>query len=184
MSENERRSETPRVDIARLPAGVPGLDAVLGGGLPEYAFTVIAGAPGTGKTTLAHQIVFTLASPARRALYFSVMGEPTLKMLRYQQQMDYFDPAKVGASIDYVNLSEMVLTGDLEQVLADIVRRVEEGGPGLVVLDSFHNIVRAATGQEQERAFVGRYEEETTIKCIGQDHVAHRGTVAGAALSR
>jgi len=147
MSESESMSKTPRVAITRLPTGVPGLDEVLGGGLPEYSFTVIAGAPGTGKTTLAHQILFNLASPERRALYFSVMGEPTLKMLRYQQQMAYFDPAKVGASIDFINLSDAVLTQDLEQVLAEIVRRVEETSPGLVVLDSFHNIAREATGR-------------------------------------
>ncbi len=140
-------SETSRVTITRLSTGVPGLDEVLGGGLPEYAFTLIAGAPGAGKTTLAHQILFHLATPERRALYFSVMGEPTLKMLRYQQQMAYFDPAKVGASIDYVNLSDAVLTGDLDQVFADIVRRVEETSPRLVVLDSFHNIVRVAAAR-------------------------------------
>ncbi len=148
MSET---SEAPRVAIARLSTGVPGLDEVLGGGLPEYAFTLIAGSPGSGKTTLAHQLLFNLASPARRALYFSVMGEPTLKMLRYQQQMAYFDPAKVGASIAFVNLSDAVLTGDLEEVLADIVRRVEESEPGLVVLDSFHNIARVAAGREPGR---------------------------------
>ena len=69
-------SETPRVAITRLASGVPGLDEVLGGGLPEYSFNLIAGAPGTGKTTLAHQIIFALAAPERRALYFSVIGEP------------------------------------------------------------------------------------------------------------
>jgi len=110
---------------------------------------VIAGAPGAGKTTLAHQILFTLASPARPALYFSVMGEPALKMLRYQQQMAYFDPAKVGSAIHYVNLSDALQTGDLDQVMADIIRRVEETNPGLVVLDSFHNIARLATRGEE-----------------------------------
>ncbi len=140
-------NDMARVTITRLPTGVPGLDEVLGGGLPEYSFTVIAGAPGTGKTTLAHQILFNLATPERRALYFSVMSEPTLKMLRYQQQMAYFDPAKVGDTIRFINLSDAVLTQDLEQVLADIVRRVEETSPGLVVLDSFHNIARVAAGR-------------------------------------
>ncbi len=159
MSENE----TPRVAITRLPTGVPGLDEVLGGGLPEYSFNMIAGAPGTGKTTLAHQILFNLVTPERHALYFSVMGEPTLKMLRYQQQMAYFDPAKVGASIDFVNLSDMVLTGDLEQVLADIVRRVEESGPGLVILDSFHNIVRTAAGREQGRLEVAGFVQRLAL---------------------
>ena len=141
-------SATPRVAITRLPTGVPGLDEVLGGGLPEYSFTLIAGAPGTGKTTLAHQALFSLASPERRALYFSVVGEPMLKMLRYQQQMAYFDPAKVGDSIRFINLSDAVLTHDLDQVLADIVRQVEETSPGLVVLDSFHNIAHLAAGRE------------------------------------
>jgi circadian clock protein KaiC len=37
-----------------LPTGVPGLDDVLGGGLPKYSFNVIAGEPGSGKTTMAH----------------------------------------------------------------------------------------------------------------------------------
>ena len=144
---SESGSGTARVAITRLPTGVPGLDEVLGGGLPEYSFTVIAGAPGAGKTTLAHQILFNLASPERPALYFSVMGEPTLKMLRYQQQMAYFDPAKVGDAIRFINLSDAVLTQDLEQVLANIVRRVEESSPSLVVLDSFHNIARVAAGR-------------------------------------
>jgi len=98
---SESGSDTARVAITRLPTGVPGLDEVLGGGLPEYSFNVIAGAPGTGKTTLAHQIMFTLAASERPALYFSVMGEPALKMLRYQQQMAYFDPAKLSGAIHY-----------------------------------------------------------------------------------
>jgi len=141
-------SKTPPVTITRLPTGVPGLDEVLGGGLPEYSFTVIAGAPGAGKTTLAHQILFNLASSERPALYFSVMGEPMLKMLRYQQQMTYFDPAKLGGAIHYVNLSDALQTTDLDQVFADIIRRVEEISPSLVVLDSFQNIAHLATGGE------------------------------------
>ncbi len=143
---SESGSDTARVAITRLPTGVPGLDEVLGGGLPEYSFNVIAGAPGTGKTTLAHQIMFTLAASERPALYFSVMGEPALKMLRYQQQMAYFDPAKLSGAIHYVNLSDALQTGDLDQVRADIIRRVEEVSPGLVFLDSFQNIAHLATG--------------------------------------
>jgi circadian clock protein KaiC len=41
-----------RVPINRLSTSVPGLDRVLGGGLPEYSFNLIAGSPGSGKTTL------------------------------------------------------------------------------------------------------------------------------------
>src|SRR5688572_10289055 len=110
-------SPRPGVTINRLPTVVPGLDEVLGGGVPEYSFNLIAGAPGTGKTTLAQPIMFGLASPDRPALHFTVLGEPPLKMLRYQQQFSFFDPYKVGASIRFVNLSEVVLQQDLGAVL-------------------------------------------------------------------
>jgi circadian clock protein KaiC len=137
-------SETPGFTITMLPTGVPGLDDVLGGGLPEFSFNIIAGTPGTGKTTLAHQIMFGLASPERPALYFTVLGEPPLKMLRYQQQMKFFDAARIGESIHFIDLSDVVIQQDLSQVLAAIVAHVEERSPGIVIVDSFQTIVRAA----------------------------------------
>ena len=70
-----------KVTLEKLCTGVPGLDVLLDGGLTEFSFTLIAGAPGSGKTTLAHQIMFALANTERRALFFTVLGEPPLKML-------------------------------------------------------------------------------------------------------
>ena len=76
-------SQSDKVKINKLPSGVPGLDEILGGGIPEFSFNILAGAPGCGKTTLAHQVIFANATPERPALYFTVMGEPALKMLGY-----------------------------------------------------------------------------------------------------
>src|SRR6187399_2713317 len=103
--------------IALLPSGVPGLDTVLGGGLPEYSFNLIAGGPGTGKTTLAQQIVFARASAAAPALYFTVLGEPPLKMLRHVQQYDFFDQAMVGDAVRFVNLSAEAMDEDLGGIM-------------------------------------------------------------------
>jgi circadian clock protein KaiC len=127
---------------------VPGLDEVLGGGLPEYGFTLIAGAPGTGKTTLAHQVMFALATPERPALHFTVLGEPPLKMLRYQQQFSFFDPTKVDTSVRLRNLNDEALTHDLGAVLDAIAREVEARSPSLVVVDSFRPIGRAAAAAD------------------------------------
>ncbi len=138
-------STRTRVPIALLPTGVPGLDEILGGGLPEYSFNLIAGTPGAGKTTLAHQLMFALSSPTRPVLYFTLIGEPPLKMLRYQQQMDFFDPTRIGASVHFVDLSDSALEHDLGQVLGTIVRRVEEISPGLVFVDSFQTVAQVAT---------------------------------------
>jgi circadian clock protein KaiC len=139
---------TTKVTINRLATGVPGLDEVLGGGLPEFSFNLIAGPPGCGKTTLAHQIMFNLAKPERPAIFFTVLGEPPLKMLRYQQQFDFFDSEAINHSIRYINLADDTLAGNLDEVLRRIVAEVEAHGPALVFVDSFRSVVLASQTQD------------------------------------
>ena len=131
----------PAPKIAGVKTGVPGFDAVLGGDLPEFSFNLIAGSPGAGKTTLAQQIIFTNATADRPALYFTVLGEPTLKMLRYQRHFAFFKPKMVGKAVQFVNLSEEALEEDLQAVLDKIVAEVERVRPGIVVIDSIRTFL-------------------------------------------
>ena len=135
---------TSKVTINRLATGVPGLDEVLGGGLPEFSFNLIAGQPGCGKTTLAHQIMFALATHERPAIYFTVLGEPPLKMLRYQQQFEFFDVEAINQVVRFVNLADDAMAGDLDRVLKRIVDEVTAHGPRLVFVDSFGSVVLAS----------------------------------------
>jgi circadian clock protein KaiC len=133
-----------RVSIRKLPSGVSGLDDVLGGGIPEFSFNLIAGGPGCGKTTLGHQIMFANASPERKAVYFSIIGEPPIKMLRYQQQYAFFDADKIGdGSVRFIHLGQEALTGGMGKVLEAIVQELERSTPALVVVDSFRAMVRS-----------------------------------------
>src|SRR5450755_2043130 len=144
-----------RVTIRQLPTGVPGLDEILGGGLPEFSFNIIAGAPGCGKTTLAHQIMFANANPEQPALYFTVLGEPAIKMLRYQQQFTFFDQSKLDGAIRFVNLSQLVLDQDLGAVLDAIIKEVEASNAKIVVVDSFRTVVRKALTSASEMELQG-----------------------------
>jgi circadian clock protein KaiC len=125
-----------RVKIRPLVTGIPGFDELMGGGVPKFSFNLIAGTPGSGKTTLAHQIMFSMANTQRRALFFTVLGEPPLKMLRYQQQFDFFDfdnldkLDKLDNSIKFVNLAADMIDGDFERVLSRITDEVQEFGRG------------------------------------------------------
>jgi circadian clock protein KaiC len=143
-------STQDKVTIRKLPTGVPGLDDIVGGGLPELSFNIIAGAPGSGKTTLAHQFVFANATPERPALYFTVLGESALKMLRYQQQYTFFDSAKLSNSVRFINLSQTVMEKDLGAVLDEITKEVEKANPAVVVVDSFRTLVRRPQGDPSE----------------------------------
>src|SRR5450756_2801984 len=107
---------------------------ILGGGIPEFSFNVIAASPGCGKTTLAHQIVFANATPKKPALYFTVLGEPALKMMRYQQQFSFFDESKVGKAVRFINLSDLAMEKDLNAVLEEIIKQVTAAKAGVVVV--------------------------------------------------
>lgn len=151
--------------IKLLKTGVPGLDVVLGGGLPEYSFNLIAGAPGSGKTTLSHQIMFHLANPECKAVFFTVLGEPAIKMLRYQQQFNFFDIDKLDSCIKFVNLSSEILNGDFKDVLNRIRQEVQEFKPKLVFVDSFRSVIRAtqqAHGQTGMEDFIQQLGMEMT----------------------
>src|ERR1700693_164008 len=169
-------SKPAKVTIHKLPTGVRGLDDILGGGIPEFSFSVIGGTPGCGKTTLAHQIAFANATPKRPALYFTVLGEPVLKMLRFQQQFSFFDASKYGESVRFINLSDVVLEGDLQAVLEEIIKHVTAANAGVVVIDSFRTLARKATsdvGEVEVASFIHRLSQfltswEATTFLIGE----------------
>jgi circadian clock protein KaiC len=151
-------------EIHRIHTGVPGLDAILGGGLPEFSCNLIAGSPGSGKTTLVQQILFANATAEHPVLYFTVLGEPTLKMLRYQQEFSFFDSARVGSAIHYVNLSEEALARDLTPVLERISTEVAMHHPRFVVVDSL-------------RSFMGRDAEAEDESAMSLDNFMQRLTL-------
>src|SRR5580658_3527753 len=128
---------TDRVQIRKLPTGIPGFDEVLVGGIPEFSFNLIGGGPGCGKTTLGHQIMFANATVEQKAIYFTIIGEPPIKMLRYQQQFSFFDASKIGDAIRFVHLGEEARSGGLAAVLARIESEIEATDPAMVFVDSF-----------------------------------------------
>ena len=119
-----------RVPIESIQTGVPGLDVVLGGGIPVYSTTMLVGPPGVGKTTLAHQIVYNNAGDETKALYFAALGEPAAKMLRYQQQFDFFDQASSTPPIIYREIGDMAHREGLSRTLEFIAEQVAAIGPG------------------------------------------------------
>lgn len=126
-----------RSDLPAHTTGSPALDRVLGGGVPSASTTIVAGLPGTGKTTLAEQILFANASEHLPALYLTTLSEPLAKTVRYLQRYAFFDPSMVPGVIHYQDIGEAIRTRGIA-VLPELVEDlVIERGASLLVIDSF-----------------------------------------------
>ncbi|MBI2953894.1 MAG: hypothetical protein HYY30_06240 [Chloroflexi bacterium] len=129
-----------------LEAGVPNLDVVLGGGVSVGSFNLIAGGPGVGKTIVSQQIMFHNATPENPALHFTVLGEPVVKLLRYQSRFPFFDPSRVKTAVRYVDIGDVIRKEGLDGGLEVIVSRVERYSPAIVIIDSVRAVREIACG--------------------------------------
>ena len=121
----------------RLSSGHHRLDAILGGGLSTDALTLITGAPGTGKTLLAQQFVFSNARPDRPALYVSTVSEPMDKILRHGRSLSFFQEPAVGTSVFYEDLGSLLDERGLPAFVDRLETLVRDRRPAIIVIDSF-----------------------------------------------
>ena len=128
--------------MKRLATGVPELDLVLGGGLLAGSFVVLAGAPGTGKTILAQQLCFAAATPERKAIYYTTLVEPHVKLVSYLESFDFFDRNALEQRVEFIHLGDILLEergpddNPLGPAISEIVRTCFEDKPAIVVIDS------------------------------------------------
>ena len=138
----------------RLTSGHEPLDAVLGGGLPANAISLLMGRPGSGKTILAQQYIFRNATPERPSIYFATVSEPLEKIVRFGQSLDFFDRTAIGTSVFYEDLGGKVSRHGLAGVTEQITTAIKERRPGLIVIDSFKALHAFADGHAEFRRFL------------------------------
>ncbi len=125
----------------RLSTGSPRLDDILNGGLLKNGINLITGVPGSGKTILSQQVVFTNATKERPALYLTTLSEPLDKILRYGESLTFFDQAALkDGRVIYQDLGPQLGDDGLAELTKTIDRALKEFRPGLVVIDSVRSL--------------------------------------------
>jgi circadian clock protein KaiC len=137
----------------RLSSGVPGLDRMLGGGFPARSSTVLEGASGTGKTTLALSFLIEGAKKGEPCLFFT-MDENRGQLIDMAARRGW----DLRGLIDQ-GLIEVVYISPLHYVADAVLQQVrglsEQMGAKRVVIDSLTalNLSIAAEGRSAELVY-------------------------------
>jgi circadian clock protein KaiC len=131
-----------------IETGVPGLDSVLGGGLPRNRIHLIQGDPGTGKTTLALQFLLDGAARGEAVLFVSL--SETQEEIRsvatsHGWSLDpiaIFDLSALGPAYSTVDENTIFNPSDIElhETTRRILDEVERVKPVRVVFDSLSEL--------------------------------------------
>jgi circadian clock protein KaiC len=129
------------LNVRTVRTGIDELDLVLGGGLPEGSLVLLAGSPGTGKTILAQQVCFGIATRERRAVYYTTLSEPHDKLIDHMAQFTFFEAAELGTRVEFIDLADLLTSGEHPdsapaEIAAEVVRECFETNPAIVVIDS------------------------------------------------
>ena len=161
----------PSDEQDRLKTGIAEIDRVLGGGIVGGSAILIGGDPGIGKSTLLLQVMQNLAAGGLTALYVS--GEESARQIKLRG-------ARIGAS----SANLMVL---VEVSLENILRRINDMHPGIVVVDSIQTVYSSALSSapgsvSQIREASGKLiltAKKTGIPLFLIGHVTKEGSIAG-----
>lgn len=145
-NEGSGANEGEAVPQARF--GIPGLDDVLGGGLERTRMYLVEGMPGTGKTTMALQLLIDGASAGERCLYITLSEtEDELRGAAAShgwtlEGIDVFELVPPESLLDENQRQSLLYSSDLE--LGETTKRIFDAmdrfRPARVVLDSLSEI--------------------------------------------
>jgi circadian clock protein KaiC len=146
---------------------IPGLDELLGGGIPSGCALVVTGPPGSGKTILAGHLAFQQAKRGNKAVIATMTSEPHMKLLDALRDFAFFDESRVGVDLQMVSAYPYLKRG-AKELKSTLLAAVREIGAKFLILDGIRALRDLWHDDAQVREFF--YELGVglaTMDCLG-----------------
>jgi circadian clock protein KaiC len=144
----------------RLETGIPGLDEMTGGGWLVPTSILVAGAPGTGKTTFAVQSLFAGARHGQMGVYFSGISEPGWVVQHFLKDYGFYDQSLVDSGkVVFIDVGNAVRKS-AQDAIDQIHHEVERLAPTRIVIDPV-TVLRTAI--ETEKVYREALHDLTTF---------------------
>lgn len=124
---------------SNVETGVPGLDAILGGGLVGGGVYLLEGMAGAGKTILSSQIGFHRVRQGEKVLYMTLIAESHDKLLSHLKGLSFFDEAAVAQQMLFVSGYHELMKDGLDGFLKLIASSIHDYRPRLMIIDGFRS---------------------------------------------
>lgn len=132
---SEGRDEPRQDEVPRVSSGLPYLDQILAGGWLRGGVYLVAGPPGTGKTTLGSQFCFSIAERGQSALYVTLLAETHARLMLHLRSLSFFRAEVVGTRLFYLSGTKLLKEQGLTGLLEELMRTVRERRIKALVID-------------------------------------------------
>jgi len=122
-----------------IETGIPMLDRLLGGGIPERQSLIVTGDPGTGKTVLCSQIAFAQAARGVGVVLATLASEAQDKLMQELSGFSFFDADRVGNELFVVSAYPWVQKGPKEAKDL-LLKTVKERKAKLLFIDGLRSL--------------------------------------------
>ncbi|MGB8651483.1 MAG: circadian clock protein KaiC [Mycobacteriales bacterium] len=130
----------------RISTGLPQLDAMVGGGVYRGSVLLVSGASGSGKTTIAANVVDAACARGEHALFMSFEESPE-QLIRNMRSVGL--DLRRWADEGLLTLwCERATTSGLESHLGHLELLLEDEQPAVVALDAIAGMARAGAASE------------------------------------
>jgi len=127
--------------MERRQSGISGLDGMLNGGFPSPSTILLAGAPGTGKTTLAVQSLFNGAKKGEKGVYITAISEPAWLVQKFLSSFEFYDEKLIeNEKVVFTDLGQTMMKRP-EKIFETIINTIEKHNPERIVIDPITPVI-------------------------------------------